>query len=248
MRGRHHGVGGAVDQQERRRVGGHLRDSAGPRRQLRHLPRLGAEQRADHLVLIVAVSSGADHHVGDRVPPDDGRDARIGQACERRQRAAGRLAPHADAGGVDAEHVRVLLEVIDGGDNVVELGREDGLTAQPVVDRGAPDSGRDQRVEHGARLERLRQVAAVTGPERAAVNPDDDRCGFGAGRHVQVEQQRPESLDLGIGDAVVVQRSGRCVARRNRREAHPASVPAWEMSRRGPDRHVPCVAGGVGPS
>ena len=93
-----------------------------------------------------------------------------GGAGERRQVAAGRVAPERDAAAVEPVLAGVGAQPADGGLDVVDRRWEVGLLAQPVVD-----------ADHGvAALEGLQDrpdltVGLVAADEPAPVDADDDR-------------------------------------------------------------------------
>ena len=83
------------------------------------------------------------------------------------QVAAGRGAPDADVVGVEVVLGGVGPQPADGRLAVLDLGREDGVLAQAVVDAG-----------HGVALGGQRHGGAAlfaAGPPGPAVNPDDQR-------------------------------------------------------------------------
>ena len=112
-----------------------------------------------------------------------------GRAGQRRQVAAGRVAPGGDAAGVELVLAGVGAQPADGGLDVVDGRREAGLLAQPVVD-----------ADHGvAALEGLQDrrdlaVGLVAADEPAAVDGDDDRVRrLALLGQVQVAASGPES-------------------------------------------------------
>ncbi len=91
-------------------------------------------------------------------------------------------APDAEAGGIDVVGGGVGAEPADGGFAVFDLGGEDGVAAEAVVDAGDGVSALDPILAEG-----LAVFLAAALPS-AAVDPDDEWCRvFGFFRQVEVE-------------------------------------------------------------
>ena len=111
------------------------------------------------------------------------------------------LAPGDDPVRVDTQLVGTRAQPAQRGGHVLQLGGEDGLAGQPVVDRRHREPGADQALERvGTPVAPGRaEDAAGAQPPAAAVQEQDDR-GRSSWRGVEVEQQRPEPGRRGVLD------------------------------------------------
>src|SRR5829696_6095117 len=221
----HHCVSCAVDEQERRRLWGHIADWAGGRSRVSVLS-------ADELVLGWHEQLGwwvragrsrravlrLGREVGDAVPVHGSVDRAgwsydangalkirplPGQGYEGSEVPACRLTPNSNPARVDPEDVGMCLQIPDRGFRVVQLSRKLRLQSMAIVDGGDGETGGDQLVKELIRPQGLREVAPITEHPGAAVNPHHQRRRAGRRGHPEVKQQRSVARDTGVRHALV---------------------------------------------
>lgn len=143
--------------------------------------------------------------------------------------AARRLAPQHDPFGVEPQRLGVPSYPAQGGLAVVQLSGEDGLRAEPIVDRGDREAGRREQVERTdlPRLEGRPEPSATSGPPAATVQEDNDRHGAPGrvrGGEVEIEQERAETVRCCILDPSQQPGARRCDFRGGERRGAPGHV------------------------
>ena len=151
LRDGYEAVGVAVGDVERGSAVVHVGHRAGAAGQVGCLGQRGADELRLARVRGVGAGDrvrpglgGHRRQVRGAVPVDDARDAGVGEPEHRGEVGARRLAPRDDPVGVDTELVGAGAQPADRGLDVVELGGEDRLAGQAVVDRRDGEAGGDE--------------------------------------------------------------------------------------------------------